>query len=320
MLQQTQVDTVIPYYLRWMARFPTISSLAQATQQEVLACWEGLGYYSRARNLHKAARQIMEALKGEFPTERHSLLKLPGIGRYTAGAIASIAFGRDEPTLDGNIRRVLARVFNVSEPAQQPAGERRLWELAAQNLPPGCAGDYNQAIMDLGASVCSPRSPTCLLCPIQDLCQASALGIQEERPVLKPRPVVPHITVTAGILERDGLVLIARRPAGGLLGGMWEFPGGTQEEREDLPACLRRELREELGVEVAVGEAFGIYHHAYTHLRVTLHVFYCRLLAGEPLALDADELRWVMPAELPGFPMGKLDRQIAIKYGQTQSV
>ena len=317
MLQQTQVDSVIPYYHRWMERFPSINELAQATEQDVLAAWEGLGYYSRARHLLQAARLIVIEAGGKFPSERRALLRLPGIGNYTAGAIASIAFGRDEATLDGNIRRVLARLYDLSEPAQLPAGTRRLWELATQNLPAGHAGDFNQALMDLGASLCTPHNPICLLCPINEFCQARELGVQEQRPVMKPRPVVPHITVAAGILERDGKVLIARRPPGGLLGGMWEFPGGTREEGEDLPVCLARELAEELGVVVEVNQEFGVYQHAYTHMRVTLYAFLCRLASGEPQALEADELRWVMPLELKDFPMGKIDRQIAKKYGHS---
>ncbi len=320
MLQQTQVDTVVPYYQRWITRFPTIKTLAEASEQEVLTAWEGLGYYSRARHLFQASQQIMDRFGGIIPSEREALISLPGIGRYTAGAIASIAFNRDEPTLDGNIRRVLARLINLEEPAQLPQGERRLWDFAAQILPPGRAGDFNQAIMDLGASLCTPQHPACLLCPLMDLCQARLMGVQEERPVLKSRPFVPHITVTAGILERDGTVLIARRPSKGLLGGMWEFPGGTLEEGEDLPGCLKRELAEELGIGVEIGDEFGVYQHAYTHLRVTLHAFRCLVVNGEPQALAADEIRWVQPGKLADFPMGKIDRQIAKKYGRMAGI
>jgi A/G-specific adenine glycosylase len=311
MLQQTQVETVIPYYTRWMQRFPTLASLAEASEQEVLSCWEGLGYYSRARSLHKAARQVVQDLSGNLPSDAIALQRLPGIGRYTAAAVASIAFGEDQAALDGNIRRVLARVFNLTEPARSPEGEQRLWELAAAHLPPGRAGDYNQALMDLGATICTPHKPQCLRCPLAELCQARQLGVQEQRPVNMPRRRVPHITVTAWVLSRGGEVLITLRPSRGLLGGMWEFPGGKQEEGEDLPACLQRELQEELGIIVGVGELFGIYHHAYTHFSVTLHAFRCNLVAGEPQPLHASELRWVPPARLKDFPMGKIDRLIS---------
>jgi A/G-specific adenine glycosylase len=311
MLQQTRVETVIPYFLRWMERFPTIAALASAPEQEVLQVWEGLGYYSRARNLHHAAQQVVAQYGGSLPANRTALEKLPGIGKYTAGAVASMAFGLDEPALDGNIRRVLARLFNVSLPARSPEGEAELWRLARETLPAGHAGDYNQALMDLGSAICTPRNPTCLVCPLKDFCEAYSQGVQEERPILQARSPIPHITVTAAVIRRDGLVLLALRPSKGLLGGMWEFPGGKLEPGENLPDCLRREIREELGVEIEVGDPFGVYEHAYTHFRVTLHAFCCTLLDGEPRPLQAAGLRWVRVEEMSDFPMGKIDRQIA---------
>ncbi len=313
MLQQTRVETVIPYFERWMSRFPTLAALAAASEQEVLQVWEGLGYYSRARNLHRAAQKIVEEDNGQIPDNRARLEQLPGVGRYTAGAIASIAFGKDEPALDGNIRRVLARVFNVSVPARSPEGERALWDLAAAALPSGRAGDFNQALMDLGSSICTPRAPACLICPLAGLCQARALGIQAERPILSAKANVPHYTVTAAVIYRDGQVLIARRPSKGLLGGLWEFPGGKVEQGETLPEGLSREIMEELGAVVEVAAAFGTYQHAYTHFKVTLHAFCCQLAKGEPQALQASEIRWVTPGQLGDFPMGKIDRQISLR-------
>ena len=310
MLQQTQVDTVSPYFERWMARFPTLEALATASEQEVLALWEGLGYYSRARNLWRSARQVWEA-GGQMPRTAADLALLPGVGRYTAAAIASMAFGQDEAALDGNIRRVLARIFNVTLPARSPEGERQLWALAQQHLPPGRAGDYNQALMDLGSQICTPRAPACLVCPLQALCQAAALGLQAERPVMSARPPVPLWTVTAAVIWRADRVLIARRPSRGLLGGLWEFPGGKLEPGETLPEGLRREIAEELAVEIAVGAELGVYRHAYTHFKVVLHAFACTLVTGEPQPQVASELCWALPAELPDFPMGKIDRQIA---------
>ncbi len=311
MLQQTRVETVIPYFRRWMQRFPSIEALANASMQEVLAAWEGLGYYGRARNLVRAAQLVVKDYHSSLPDEMHLLRKLPGIGRYTAAAVASIAFGRNEPTLDGNIRRVLARYFNVSEDARSKTGEELLWSLAAQNLPPGKAGDYNQALMELGATVCTPKSPNCAHCPVAGECLAKGLGIQEQRPVLRSKPAIPHYIVTAAVIWREKLVLIACRPLHGLLGGLWEFPGGKQQEGEDLPTCLKREIREELGAEIAVGNQLGVYKHAYTHFRVTLYAFTCSLISGEPHPLQAAEVRWVIPAELAQYPMGKIDRQIS---------
>lgn len=316
MLQQTRVETVIPYFERWMQCFPSILELASASQQQVLSVWEGLGYYSRARNLHRAAQIVLSQHGGQLPRDPKALHKLPGIGRYTAAAIASIAFGLDEPALDGNIRRVLARYFDVRSPARSKEGERFLWQMASENLPPGRAGDYNQALMDLGATICVPRAPDCSNCPLADACAAYALGVQEERP-LKPRQkTIPSYVVTAAVIQNDGHVLIAQRPQGGLLGGLWEFPGGKLKSGEDLVGCLRREIREELGVEISVGGALGVYRHAYTHFRVTLHAFQCALSSGQPRPLEHHALEWASPRALSGFPMGKLDRQIANSLNQ----
>ncbi|MFC1996056.1 A/G-specific adenine glycosylase [Chloroflexota bacterium] len=311
MLQQTRVETVIPYYKRWMMRFPSVFELSSASQQEVLSLWEGLGYYARARNLHQAASVIVAEYAGELPQEAQDLQTLPGIGRYTAAAIASIAFGKDEAALDGNIRRVLARVFDVTKPARSTQGERQLWQLSEENLPSGCAGEYNQAMMDLGATICTPSCPNCGDCPVQEVCQARKLGVQEDRPVKKARPAIPHYTVAAAVIRRNGQVFIAQRPDKGLLGGMWEFPGGKTEEDESLDVCLKREICEELGVDIEVGAPFGVYQHAFTHFRITLHAFECLLNDGTPIPHEHKDLRWVRPAELHKFPMGKIDRQIA---------
>ncbi len=312
MLQQTRVETVIPYYQRWMARFPNVHSLASAPLQEVLKLWEGLGYYSRARNLHRAARIVVEQHKGRLPRRAAELQKLPGIGRYTAAAIASIAFGEDAPALDGNIRRVLARLFDLQVPARSPEGERRLWELAAQHAPSGHVGTYNQALMDLGATICTPRRPACDACPLATFCQARSLGVQAERPLKTPRSAIPHYTVAAAVIRRNGTVLLGQRPPDGLLGGLWEFPGGKQEADETLIECLQREIAEELGMRVRVEEHIGSYKHAYSHFQVTLHAYTCRLTGeAEPRAREHSDLRWVQLTELERYPMGKLDRLIA---------
>jgi len=316
MLQQTRVETVLPYYERWMARFPTIEALAAAGQQDVLNAWEGLGYYSRARNLHKAAQLLVREHNAQLPADVHALRKLPGIGPYTAGAIASLAFGLDEPVVDGNVRRVLARIFNLQTRADTPAGTRRLWELAAAHLPPGRAAGYNQALMELGALVCTPRSPACDQCPIATHCEAYRLGLQEQRPVLKPKTPTPHHIVTAAVIhkngDRNGDILLAQRPEDGLLGGLWEFPGGKLEPGEDLHTCLKREIREELDVDIEPGGSLGTYTHVYTHFRVTLHAFSCTLAGeGEPRPVGVAALAWVPPTALPDYPMGKIDRQIA---------
>lgn len=311
MLQQTRVDTVIPYYERWMKRFPTLDSLADADEQEVLAIWEGLGYYSRARTLLKAAREVRDRFGGTLPQDRKVLETLPGVGRYTAAAITSIAFGKDEPVLDGNVKRVLARVCNFSEPVNTPSGEKILWKLAEDMLPAGCAGEYNQAVMDFGATVCVPRSPDCGHCPVQELCIAFQHGVQMDRPVKIIKAPVPTIQVAAAIIHRGRSVLIARRPSRGLLGGLWEFPGGKRENGETLQEALKREILEELQATIEVEQQMGEYHHAYTHFKVDLTAFFASLENAEPNPLEASDIRWVEIQELKDFPMGKIDRKIS---------
>jgi len=311
MLQQTQVETVIPYFERFIRRFPDLKSLASASQAEVLQEWEGLGYYTRARNLHKCAQLLCSEFNCQLPADLEALRKLPGIGRYTAGAIASIAFGLPAPALDANIRRVLARLLELREPAGSRTGEKTLWEAAERFLPSTRFGDYNQALMELGALVCKPSAPACGDCPLRGQCLAYANGSQTELPVRALKPTVPHYTVTAAVIRKGEEVLIAQRPQRGLLAGLWEFPGGKLEPGDaDLPACLRREILEELGVEIQVGALLGVYKHAYTHFRITLHAFACALLPGQ-LIPGSETVRWVQPTELPGFAMGKVDRLIA---------
>jgi A/G-specific adenine glycosylase len=311
MLQQTQVEAVKPYYERFLIRFPTVEALAAAPLDDALKLWEGLGYYARARNLHTAAQRIVAEHGGQVPSDPKALSRLPGIGRYTAGAILSIAFGQDTPVLDGNVRRVLCRVFHIAEDPRQPAVERRLWELAASLVPRGQGGSYNQALMDLGATICTPRAPRCLICPLMALCEARKRGDQERLPVKAPRRELPHYDVTAGVVWRDGRVLLAQRPPDRLLGGLWVFPGGKREAGETLEECLRREIREELGIEIEVGPQLMTLAHAYTHFRITLHVFACRHVSGEAQALDVAACRWVAPDELSSYAMAVTDQQIA---------
>ncbi len=259
----------------------------------------------------RAARLVEDQYQGELPDDPRLLMRLPGIGRYTAGAIASIAFARAEAAIDGNVRRVFSRYFDISAPARSPAAENRLWELAEANLPPHQAGDFNQALMDLGALICLPRAPACTRCPLHTDCRAYALSLQEERPVRPAVSARPHYTVTAAVIQRNGQVLIAQRPSDGLLGGMWEFPGGKVETGEDFQTALQREIQEELGIQVRIAEPVGVYEHAYTHFRVTLHAFFCILERGEPRPLEVQDLRWVSVIDLDNYPMGKIDRQIA---------
>jgi len=312
MLQQTQVDTVVPYYERFLKRFPTVHVLADATLEEVLKVWEGLGYYARARRLHRAARQLVSSNGGDLPERFDELEELPGVGVYTAGAVASIAFGESVPAVDGNVRRVLCRLFGVRDDVTRSATKRKLRDLAADLLPPGRAGPFNEALIDLGAIVCTPRSPSCDRCPLCDLCWAYAEGEQEALPVRRPRRRTPHYDVAAAVTVRDdGAVLMAQRNVDDMLGGLWEFPGGKCEDGESLSDCLVREMGEELGVTVEVGRRLTVVEHAYTHFRITLHAFWCRLSEGEPQCLDCAAFRWVPPDDLDELPMSVADRKVA---------
>ncbi len=311
MLQQTRVETVIPYYQRWMARFPTLADLARANLEQVLREWEGLGYYRRAHNLHHTAQLIMQRYAGQMPTKVNELESLPGIGVYTAAAIAALAFDRPHLALDGNLRRVIARLLDLEDDIATRQAQDRMQAWGALQMPEGQAASFNQALMDLGAMVCSPRSPRCGECPLAQECLSNARGTQPDRPVRAQRKSTPRFHASAGVLRRRGAVLLGRRPQGKLLGGLWEFPGGKQEPGETPEVCLRRELEEELGVIVDVGANLGIYEHAYTHFRITVHAFEAKILSGEIQALDHSELQWAELARLGEYPMGKVDRLIA---------
>lgn len=318
MLQQTRVETVESYFQRWMERFPTVEALAAADLQEVLKAWEGLGYYARARNLHQAAQEIVARYGGVLPADRKALLALPGIGEYTVGAILSIAYNQPEPILDGNVKRVLARLCDIEEPINTPAVLHRLWGLAralVEAAPTGAAGACNEALMELGATICTPQNPRCLLCPLVDACRAAAKGTQRARPVMPPRKQTPHYDVAAGVIWAGepyrSQLLLAQRPPQGMLGGLWEFPGGKLEASDaDLPACLRREIDEELGITIEVGDRLTTVRHAYTHFRITLHAFHARHIAGAPQAISCQDWRWVDVDDLTVFPLPVTDQKI----------
>ncbi len=314
MLQQTQVATVVDYYLRFLARFPSVEALAAASLDDVLKLWEGLGYYSRARNLHRTAQIVVAEWGGVFPRTAAELQTLPGIGRYTAGAIASLAYNQDVPAVDGNVIRILTRLYNSVEDTAQPAAQKRLWTLAASLVPPGEAGPYNEALMELGRVICKPKAPRCDICPLRDYCQAFAAGVQDERPVRQRRVATPHYDVAAGVIhgagEFAGHFLIAQRPPDGLLGGLWEFPGGKREDGEVMSQTLARELQEELGITVEVGDLVVRVRHAFTHFRITLHAYDCRVVEGDPVPVEATALAWVTLNDLDRYAFGAADRRI----------
>ncbi|NPA06962.1 MAG: A/G-specific adenine glycosylase [Chloroflexi bacterium] len=311
MLQQTRAETVIPYFTRWMARFPTLQDLAQADEQEVLKLWEGLGYYRRARQLHQAARRILHEHHGQLPADPNILRTLPGFGPYTAAAVAAIAYNRPVLALDGNLKRVLARFFALETPIDTARAAREIRTRTEPAIPPGQSAAFNQALMDLGATVCTPRQPRCDVCPLQAWCQAYHQDRTHELPRRRPKKPIPHYNVVAGVwLQRDR-VLLARRPAHAMLGGLWEFPGGKVEPGETHAQALRREWQEELGVDIEVGEKLGTFKHAYSHFRITLYAYYVRAVHGEPIPRQHDALAYVPVHKLDAYPMGKVDREIA---------
>jgi A/G-specific adenine glycosylase len=270
-----------------------------------------LGYYGRARNLHRAAAMVVSEFDGRFPSSTEDLIRLPGVGRYTAGAVASLAFDMDVPILDGNVIRVFTRLLDIKDDVSQSAVQNRLWKIASDWMPPGRAAHWNEGLMELGREICTPRLPACNSCPVSGFCLSYKHGVQQDRPVKARKKPTPHYDVTAGVIYRpDGRILIAQRPLDGMLGGLWEFPGGKKNEGEKLVDCLKRELVEELGVQVEVGSKIGVVRHAYTHFKITLHAFECHYLGGEPQALDCADWRWVTTEEIEQYAFPVTDQKI----------
>ena len=345
MLQQTQVDTVIPYYRKFLKTFPAVKPLAGADLSKVLKLWEGLGYYSRARNLHRASRVIAEKFHGSIPDNSKDLLSLPGIGRYTAGAILSIAHNKHAAILDGNVKRVLSRLFAVSGSPAEKETEEALWRISESLVPGKRPGDFNQALMDLGSMVCTPRDPRCVKCPLRDECTGTASGNPERYPSRKIRKAIPHIEAVAGVIMKDGKVLVRQRAAEGLLGGLWEFPNWEVnpsaprhkrrgllrvdperrfvsppsktglsavervKEKKDSSVRLRIRLssrvKKEIGIKAEGWEPIGVFQQTFSHFRLTLHVYRCEASQGEAAG------EWVSAKKLDQLPMSRIHRRIA---------
>ena len=317
MLQQTQVKTVIPYYQRWLEQFPNIEQLATADLQQVLKVWEGLGYYSRARNLHRAAQKIVQEYGGVFPPTLAEVLALPGIGRTTAGGILSAAFNQPVAILDGNVKRVLTRL--VALPTPPAKATKQLWQISETVLDRNQPREFNQALMDLGATVCTPKNPACDQCPWSAHCQAYSIGIQSQLPMRETASPLPHKTIGVAVIwDEQQRILIDRRRPEGLLGGLWEFPGGKLEPGETIEECIKREILEELAIDIEVGDRLITIDHAYSHFRVTLTVHHCRHLSGVPQPLECDEIRWVTLEEIDQFPFPKANTQIIAALRQVE--
>lgn len=293
MLQQTQVATVIPYYRRFLRRFPTVKTLSGAPVSDVLDCWAGLGYYSRAKNLHAGARKVVEQFAGKLPAGEDDLRQIPGIGRYTAGAIASIAFDRPAPIIDGNVARVLCRYFGIVRDPRRPDVQRRLWRLATELVPAGSPGDFNQAMMELGATVCLPRNPLCAECPIASGCIARRKNLQDRIPPVRRSAARKKILYLCGILRKGDSVLLARRPLTGLLPGLWEFPGGEATKSDSEQPELSRLLGERLGIRIQEARPEVTVRQTLSHRELEIRAFHC-LWEGSRFRISwYQEARWV---------------------------
>ncbi len=298
MLQQTTVNAVIPYYERWLKAFPDVRYLARARSQTVLKAWQGLGYYARARNLQAAAKIVVAEFEGRLPRNREKVRKLPGFGPYTTAAVLSLAFGEPLPVIDANVRRVVMRLALIRGKSGSDK-DAAIMAYVLAVFPPNKPGAFNQAMMELGALVCKPKSPQCLICPVSAFCKAYEAGEQEIIPTASKR-CSRKIEAVVAVIERNGKYLIQKRPSSGLLAGLWEFPGGKRAPGETLEEALAREVREELGVEVREVRPLVTVRHAYTEYRVTLHAFACDIV-GEPKA-DPKRLRWVAPKDMRRYP------------------
>lgn len=303
MAQQTRIETMLPYWERFMARWPRVEDLAAAQAEEVLGEWAGLGYYSRARNLHKAAKVVAEL--GHFPDTVQELRSLPGVGPYTAGAIASIAFDRDAALVDGNVERVLCRFHRIEEDPRTPKVKRRLWELAESHVPTGEAGDHNQALMELGATVCTPKNPRCEGCPLSGGCLGQEIAARLPN---KPRKQkAPEVRAACLVLERESSILLCRRPVAGLLGGLWELPAVDIDpaDKASETSLVVLGLKERLGLDVELERRLGQVRHIFTHRKLTQSVWAGKG-SGELVLRFYEAAAWFDPEDLGKLPLSKL--------------
>jgi A/G-specific adenine glycosylase len=311
MLQQTQVATAIPYYKKFLKSFPTVYHLAKVNLSKVLKVWEGLGYYSRARNLQRASKIIINHFQGKIPDNLRDLLSLPGIGRSTAGAILSFAYSKEAPILDGNVKRVLSRLFAIS--GGKGKIEKLLWQISESLIPKGNSNSFNQALMDLGSTLCTPKAPQCPRCPLRNLCKGKASGKPESYPPRTIKKRTPHITAVSAVIQRDGRVLLNRRPPKGLLGGLWEFPNwkieekGRSRSRSRLRLRLKNHIKKEMGINVKVKEPIGVFQQAFSHFKLTLHFYQCRSSNSN----KNKKGKWIPIKNLDQLAMPRIHRKIA---------
>jgi A/G-specific adenine glycosylase len=301
MLQQTRVTTAIPYYERFIAKFPDVRSLARAKGDTVLKCWEGLGYYARARNLHQAAKLLAVERKGTVPDDYAQFRSLPGVGDYIAAAVFSQAFNQPFAVVDGNVKRVLARLFTIEAPVNRSSSLSTFKTYAEFLLDIRAPGDFNQAMMELGALLCRPKGPDCPHCPVRSYCKACKSSNQGKYPVRSGARPVPHYHVAVGVVRKANKILIAQRKPSGLLGGLWEVPGGKVRPDETPESTCKREIKEELNLSVDVTAHLTRVHHAYSHFKISMDVYDCRYRAGRVKLNGPDNYKWIALEEIENY-------------------
>ncbi len=309
MLQQTQVVTVVPYFDRFLDLFKDLESLARADLQQVLKIWEGLGYYARARNLHRAAQIVLKEHGGVIPSRWAEFRKLPGVGDYIAAAVLSIAFEQPYPVVDGNVKRVLARLQLMKDPVNKASSARKFRVTADRLLAKAKPGTFNQAMMELGAVVCKPKQPLCGSCPVQKMCRAYQSAQVQNYPVRLKKPPTPEYHIAVGVVFKDGRVLITRRKSSGLLGGLWEFPGGKIQKGESPEAACTREIKEEVNLAIRVDSHLSRVKHAYTHFKIVMEIFCCSYVSGRVALKGPVDYRWIKLQELDDFPFPKANHK-----------
>lgn len=309
MLQQTQVTTVLPYFKRWMKALASVEAVANAKEDKILKLWEGLGYYSRARNIQKTAKIIVEKFNGEFPSDFNDILDLPGIGKYTAGAISSIAFNKPEPIVDGNIIRVLARLKNFSGNTKLPQNIKKIWDWSNDLVPKNQARDFNQGMMELGALVCKPQNPDCQKCPLNETCEAYKEGTANKIPNRGEKTKLIPIKVAIAVIKKDGKVFIQKRAHKGLMAGLWEFPGGKVEKETPLKA-IHREIHEELGIKIKNVKKIKQIKHGYTKFSVDLYCYSADFDEGSLKLNSAIDGKWVKSEQLKKFPFPAANKKL----------
>ncbi len=316
MLQQTQLKVVIPYWEKWMKVFPTLTSLSEADLENILMIWQGLGYYSRANRIHQSSKKLVELVGKNIDQDPHSWpqgldqwMSLPGIGRTTAGSIISSAFDLPTPILDGNVKRILSRLLAIERKSIKD--EKKLWTFSSLLISKGSPRDCNQALMDLGTIICTPQKPSCISCPLQKFCVAYRKYDPEDFPKKEMTKIKPSQEIGIGLVfNKNGELLIAQRLESSSMGGMWEFPGGKKTPGESIEKTIERELKEELGIGVKVGEKLLSFEHSYTHKKLYFTVHICEWISGEPKPLASQKLLWVSPDKLNDFPFPSANTKI----------